>query len=101
MRWSDLSFQLHRSRPRPSATAATRKSWLDFHRIWSTDWFMRREEEVERALRAFHNAVTASDQPKPSKGGNRLRVASEDRSFVRSSEPAGRTPPPRRDRGDL
>jgi very-short-patch-repair endonuclease len=35
-----------------------------FHRIWSTDWFMRRHEEVERAVRAFHSAVAASDAPK-------------------------------------
>jgi very-short-patch-repair endonuclease len=35
-----------------------------FHRIWSTDWFMRKDEEVERALRAFHRAVATSDQPK-------------------------------------
>ena len=34
-----------------------------FHRIWSTDWFMRREEELERAVLAFKKAVAASDQP--------------------------------------
>jgi len=28
-----------------------------FHRIWSTDWFMRKEEEVQRAIRAFQEAV--------------------------------------------
>jgi len=28
-----------------------------FHRIWSTDWFLRREEEVKRALAAFDAAV--------------------------------------------
>lgn len=28
-----------------------------FHRIWSTDWFLRREEEIERTVRAFHLAV--------------------------------------------
>ncbi len=30
-----------------------------FHRIWSTDWFMRKDEEVNRALAAYENAVTA------------------------------------------
>jgi hypothetical protein len=35
-----------------------------FHRIWSTDWFMRREEEVDRAVQAFQKAVAASDRPK-------------------------------------
>jgi very-short-patch-repair endonuclease len=64
-----------------------------FHRIWSTDWFMRRDEEVERAVRAFHKAVMASDQPKTSKSLQPIPVASEDRAFVRSSsEPTGRTP---------
>jgi very-short-patch-repair endonuclease len=24
-----------------------------FHRIWSTDWFMRKEEEIQRAMKAF------------------------------------------------
>ncbi len=28
-----------------------------FHRIWSIDWFMRREEEIERAVAAFKAAV--------------------------------------------
>ena len=28
-----------------------------FHRIWSTDWFLRRDEEVQRTLRAFEEAV--------------------------------------------
>ncbi len=28
-----------------------------FHRIWSTDWFMRKEDDVKRALKAFHEAV--------------------------------------------
>jgi very-short-patch-repair endonuclease len=30
-----------------------------FHRIWSTDWFMRRDEEVERAVKAFQRANIA------------------------------------------
>jgi very-short-patch-repair endonuclease len=28
-----------------------------FHRIWSTDWFFRREEEIERAWSAYQNAL--------------------------------------------
>jgi hypothetical protein len=32
-----------------------------FHRIWSTDWFMRKEEEIQRALRAFQEAVQFAD----------------------------------------
>ena len=33
-----------------------------FHRIWSTDWFMRREEEIERAVNAFEDAVRTADK---------------------------------------
>ena len=33
-----------------------------FHRIWSTDWFLRREEEVRRILRAHEEAVRAADE---------------------------------------
>ena len=33
-----------------------------FHRIWSTDWFLRREQEIERALRAFEEAVRRCDR---------------------------------------
>lgn len=36
-----------------------------FHRIWSTDWFTRREEEVERTLRAFDAAVAETATPDP------------------------------------
>ena len=33
-----------------------------FHRIWSTDWFMRKEDEIQRALRAFNESVEFSDK---------------------------------------
>lgn len=32
-----------------------------FHRIWSTDWFMRKDDEVTRALAAYENAVAAAN----------------------------------------
>jgi very-short-patch-repair endonuclease len=32
-----------------------------FHRIWSTDWFMRKDEEVNRALAAYENSVASAD----------------------------------------
>ena len=31
-----------------------------FHRIWSTDWFTRREEEIERAVAAYEAALTVT-----------------------------------------
>jgi very-short-patch-repair endonuclease len=33
-----------------------------FHRIWSTDWFMRKAEEVERTIRSFETAVDHADK---------------------------------------
>jgi hypothetical protein len=32
-----------------------------FHRIWSTDWFLRREDEVKRALAAYRTALMHAD----------------------------------------
>ena len=34
----------------------------NFHRIWSTDWFMRKHEEVERAWSAYQKAVARNDE---------------------------------------
>ena len=36
-----------------------------FHRIWSAEWFRRREAEVARALAAYRAAVTAVDSKTP------------------------------------
>ena len=36
-----------------------------FHRIWSTDWFLGREDEVQRALVTFDEAFRLSDEPVP------------------------------------
>jgi len=48
-----------------------------FHRIWSTDWFMRKDEEVERMLLAFQKAVTASEQLQTDKPLQRTSIATE------------------------
>jgi hypothetical protein len=32
------------------------------HRIWSTDWLMRREEEIQRAIKAYWEAVDFADR---------------------------------------
>lgn len=62
-----------------------------FHRIWSTDWFMRRDEEVERAVQAFQRAVAASDRPKPVKSLLPLAVATKPISTTQAAKPTGRT----------
>ena len=35
-----------------------------FHRIWSTDWFHRRNEEIERTVAAYERALVKADAPK-------------------------------------
>jgi very-short-patch-repair endonuclease len=35
--------------------------WV-FHRIWSTDWFMRKNEEVERAWTAYQSAIARGNE---------------------------------------
>jgi very-short-patch-repair endonuclease len=40
-----------------------------FHRIWSTDWFMRRDQEVDRAVAAYRAAVVHADRSDTSGGG--------------------------------
>ena len=33
-----------------------------FHRIWSTDWFMRKKEEISRTMYAFEDSVSFADK---------------------------------------
>jgi very-short-patch-repair endonuclease len=49
-----------RDRDRLRQQQLERLGWT-FHRIWSTDWFLRRDEEVQRAVQAFHKAVEKSN----------------------------------------
>jgi hypothetical protein len=41
-----------------------------FHRIWSTDWFMRRDQEIDRAVAAYKAAVVHADRSDTSEGGS-------------------------------
>jgi very-short-patch-repair endonuclease/DNA polymerase III delta prime subunit len=51
-----------------------------FHRIWSQDWFMRRDEEVKRALEAYRKAVELADEQDKTSGkastvgGNQIEI---------------------------
>lgn len=49
-----------RDRDRLRQAHLERLGWR-FHRIWSTDWFNRREEEIERAIAAYEEAVRRAD----------------------------------------
>lgn len=50
-----------------------------FHRIWSTDWFLNRDAEIERAARAYEDAVATADHLDASGGAG---VASPAESAV-------------------
>jgi very-short-patch-repair endonuclease len=54
-----------------------------FHRIWSTDWFQRRDEELRRAQEAYRRAVAAAD-----------RRAAEDPGESPARAAGGDPPPP-------
>jgi very-short-patch-repair endonuclease len=47
-----------RDRDRLRQQHLERLGWR-FHRIWSTEWFLHREQEIERAMDAYHYASTA------------------------------------------
>ena len=53
-----------RDRDRLRQEQLMRQGW-QFHRIWSTDWFYHREEEIERAVVAYNDAVGRSNPRRP------------------------------------
>ena len=52
-----------RDRDRLRQQHLERLGWR-FHRIWSTEWFLHREEEIQRALRAYEDAVNTRPGPR-------------------------------------
>jgi very-short-patch-repair endonuclease len=49
-----------RDRDRLRQAHLQRLGWR-FHRVWSTDWFYHREQEIERAIAAYEEAVRWAD----------------------------------------
>jgi very-short-patch-repair endonuclease len=49
-----------------------------FHRIWSTDWFMHKSEEVQRAMQAFQLAVQYADSLDIKLGQNEGPIQTQD-----------------------
>jgi len=45
-----------------------------FHRIWSTDWFMRRDDETARAVDAFRKAVEYADHLDSAASGGDTKI---------------------------
>jgi very-short-patch-repair endonuclease len=60
-----------------------------FHRIWSTDWFLRKDEEVERVLKAYRYALESV----PSPSASRSTSDPDDRFFRRASQRPSPSPP--------
>jgi very-short-patch-repair endonuclease len=65
--------------------------WI-FHRIWSTDWFMRKDEEVKRAVQAFNRAVELSDDEKTAAPTPPRGRAEEPQTARTEALPVCRTP---------
>jgi very-short-patch-repair endonuclease len=52
-----------------------------FHRIWSTDWFMRKDDEVRRAVSAYQRAldfVDKNDQEAENQSASKVNVSISD-----------------------
>jgi very-short-patch-repair endonuclease len=56
-----------------------------FHRIWSTDWFTRPDEEIERAVSAFEEAVAYADRLD---AGERLSIPDSEMDLEQGSDKA-------------
>ena len=55
------SAQTARERDRLRQAALEDRGWT-FHRIWSTNWFRNKSEELDRAVAAWRDAVAQSDR---------------------------------------
>ncbi len=66
-----------------------------FHRIWSTDWFQRRDKEIERTVAAYQRAVEWSDQMDATDGqASRGTAVRSDNTTALPSVPIRRGPRP-------
>ena len=81
-----------RDRDRLRQEHLERLGWR-FHRIWSTEWFRHREQEVERAVEAYEDAVRSRDAAARSRGDQGFPGAG-----TAPQPPSERSPPrPQRD----
>lgn len=84
-----------RDRDRLRQAHLHRLGWR-FHRIWSTDWFYHREQEIERAIAAYEEAVRRADlsdadtRPPQAAGGAQLKSQAQLQPVAR---PRGPRPP--------
>lgn len=87
-----------RDRDRLRQAHLERLGW-QFHRVWSTDWFHSREQETERVLAAYEDAVRAADLqdaavagPSADPDGARLAPAAPQQPIARRCGPRPRVP---------
>jgi len=59
-----------RDRDRLRQTHLQKLGWR-FHRIWSTDWFYNREDEIQRVVIAYSEAVRVADALDRNGGGDK------------------------------
>ncbi len=83
-----------RDRDRLRQQQLMRLGWR-FHRIWSTDWFTRREAEIERAMRALQEAVADIDLSDDISDAERA-ISHRDGAVRETASLRGRCPVPRR-----
>ena len=76
-----------RDRDRLRQEHLERLGWR-FHRIWSTEWFRHREQEVERAVEAYEDAVRSRDAAARSRGDQGFPGAGT------APQPPSERPPP-------
>ena len=76
-----------RDRDRLRQEHLERLGWR-FHRIWSTEWFRHREQEVERAVEAYEDAVRSRDAAAQSRGDQGFPGAGT------APQPPSERPPP-------
>lgn len=74
------SSKTARDRDRLRQEHLERIGWR-FHRIWSTEWFRNREQEIQRTLKAWQCAVTDADQTslpiQPSTGRSEAKLKNQ------------------------
>ncbi len=84
-----------RDRDRLRQEQLERLGWR-FHRIWSTDWFSRKDEALKRAIAAVEEAVALADNPDLLPAPGTDGSPHEAPLTVRASEMRGKRPNVRR-----
>lgn len=88
------SGQTARERDRLRQTALEERGW-SFHRIWSTNWFRNRDEELDRAVEAWKEAVRKADREESDESDGATRENHSAPAFFPPPTPPSPTRGPR------